>query len=116
MIRRPPRSTLFPYPTLCQSGTGRQSRPYRPRPSASIVFRPTQTAGAPRSEEHTSELQSHSFISHAVLFLNDPATTEIYTLPLPDALPIWYGPAISTVPSETFRVHCFSSHANRGGA
>src|ERR1051326_7273207 len=41
-----------------------------------------------RSEEYTSELQSHSFISYAVFFFNDTATTEIYTLPLHDALPI----------------------------
>jgi hypothetical protein len=50
-----------------------------------------------RSEEHTSELQSHSSISYAVFclknfFFNDTATTEIYTNPytlsLHDALPI----------------------------
>src|ERR1051326_5007028 len=41
-----------------------------------------------RSEENTSELQSHSFISYAVFFFNHPATTEIYTLSLHDALPI----------------------------
>src|SRR5438045_8027252 len=55
MIRRPPRSTLFPYTTLFRSHWGR--RPTRPctavRPSAS---RPRQAV--PRSEEHTSELQS----------------------------------------------------------
>ena len=45
-----------------------------------------------RSEEHTSELQSHKLISYAVfcLFFNDTATTEIYTLSLHDALPIFY--------------------------
>ena len=49
----------------------------------------------PRSEEHTSELQSLRRISYAVfclLFFNDTATTEIYTgedtLSLHDALPI----------------------------
>ena len=51
-----------------------------------------------RSEEHTSELQSHLQISYAVFclkkifFFNDTATTEIYTeadtLSLHDALPI----------------------------
>src|ERR1051326_7506556 len=40
-----------------------------------------------RSEEHTSELQSHSFISYAVFFLNKSATPELYPLPLPDAFP-----------------------------
>ena len=45
--------------------------------------------------EHTSELQSHSDISYAVFclkkifFFNDTATTEIYTLSLHDALPIF---------------------------
>src|ERR1051326_206721 len=43
---------------------------------------------SPRSEEHTSELQSHSFISYAVFCLNARATTEIYTLSLHAALPI----------------------------
>src|SRR6266540_6705684 len=57
MIRRPPRSTLFPYTTLFRS---RLVRPMPPRPgdsgrSALRRFgRPD-----PRSEEHTSELQSH---------------------------------------------------------
>src|SRR5260370_19026081 len=52
MIRRPPRSTLFPYTTLFRS-LGRH-------PSA--VHRPGRHDGpapAHRSEEHTSELQSH---------------------------------------------------------
>src|SRR5260370_3360192 len=54
MIRRPPRSTLFPYTTLFRSqappagGSGRRRR----------GARPTQAVGR-RSEEHTSELQSH---------------------------------------------------------
>src|SRR5436190_9767385 len=51
MIRRPPRSTLFPYTTLFRS------------PSRPGSCRPWTTAGSPpagRSEEHTSELQSHS--------------------------------------------------------
>src|ERR1043166_8033455 len=42
-----------------------------------------------RSEEHTSELQSRFRISYAVFFFNDTATTEIYTLSLHDALPIY---------------------------
>src|SRR5438874_8354357 len=62
MIRRPPRSTLFPYTTLFRSrrsrvpgnrsplGGGRD--PARPR------FGPLGGAGRSRSEEHTSELQS----------------------------------------------------------
>src|ERR1035438_8234787 len=136
MIRRPPRSTLFPYTTLfrslrigrlpCGPGWCREAVPRRDR-----------------SEEHTSELQSlrhlvcrlllekkkkkpdltakpssrpriltsvrplpicESTIRHggrhawypvirpfllSFFFFNDTATTEIYTLSLHDALPIW---------------------------
>src|ERR1043166_3365638 len=46
-----------------------------------------------RSEEHTSELQSRFGISYAVFCFNDTATTEIYTLSLHDALPIWLSAA-----------------------
>src|SRR6266496_5583142 len=49
MIRRPPRSTLFPYTTLFRS-----PRSGRPIPPSSWQ----RGAWAPRSEEHTSELQS----------------------------------------------------------
>src|SRR5260370_31136248 len=68
MIRRPPRSTLFPYTTLFRSGSS-------PRPSATTwpaSSRASSTAATSppcrtstcsssgwRSEEHTSELQSH---------------------------------------------------------
>src|SRR5215204_7360537 len=52
MIRRPPRSTLFPYTTLFRS---------RSRPRISSCSEPPRWAWQrPRSEEHTSELQSHS--------------------------------------------------------
>src|SRR6266478_8176315 len=50
MIRRPPRSTLFPYTTLFRSGNQPDDR--RPDPGRGI--------DDPRSEEHTSELQSQS--------------------------------------------------------
>src|SRR5438094_3499383 len=57
MIRRPPRSTLFPYTTLFRSrGTARHRRRGRRRGSHDD---PDSTARhLPRSEEHTSELQS----------------------------------------------------------
>src|SRR5260370_19901064 len=60
MIRRPPRSTLFPYTTLFRS---------RPRPKSPTSLElvstcssrplPMTSRTAWRSEEHTSELQSH---------------------------------------------------------
>src|SRR5256885_5151667 len=54
MIRRPPRSTLFPYTTLFRSSIRVQSGS-----SGDFLPRPTNTMlSQPRSEEHTSELQS----------------------------------------------------------
>src|SRR2546428_8886536 len=63
MIRRPPRSTLFPYTTLFRSDLlGRGRRRLRPRPDRTAVGEPSDVSGARqyRSEEHTSELQSRS--------------------------------------------------------
>src|SRR2546422_3394522 len=65
MIRRPPRSTLFPYTTLFRSHAGRRSTERGPRcckcrgaeAARSAPCRPPHV-GDGRSEEHTSELQS----------------------------------------------------------
>src|SRR5712675_2669858 len=57
MIRRPPRSTLFPYTTLFRSDTGRLQTIEFPM----LLTVRESTGPAPvrvRSEEHTSELQS----------------------------------------------------------
>src|SRR3712207_7262145 len=78
MIRRPPRSTLFPYTPLFRSCPGRASARSTRRPSASspprsrprtvIDARMDELAarlsagGAGRSEEHTSELQSRQYL------------------------------------------------------
>src|SRR3546814_5938340 len=99
MIRRPPRSTrtdtLFPYTTLFRSsvGLGRHQRADDPRPPDTArkdhigaarrpVLRhcradPQRLSGhgAPRSEEHTSELQSLMRISYAVFCLKKKTTT-----------------------------------------
>src|SRR5256885_9687779 len=56
MIRRPPRSTLFPYTTLFRSSTPRQTAGPEPRPGDILLFH--RARGLNRSEEHTSELQS----------------------------------------------------------
>src|SRR3989442_11917341 len=53
MIRRPPRSTLFPYTTLFRSRDVRFRQTLRPLPKPRQLKR-----GRARSEEHTSELQS----------------------------------------------------------
>src|SRR5256885_11604527 len=59
MIRRPPRSTLFPYTTLFRSADRRGRRQYRRQPGLQRALRPAlRLDGLRRSEEHTSELQS----------------------------------------------------------
>src|SRR2546422_7254430 len=62
MIRRPPRSTLFPYTTLFRSGCDFESRDTRVDGPDDVVHgagKPREVGiGANRSEEHTSELQS----------------------------------------------------------
>src|SRR3712207_7652595 len=90
MIRRPPRSTLFPYTTLFRSRPAEMSlahpgdRDVRPRPARHGGDRPAAAGGGPeagpgraaepgpaaerpgqplpRSEEHTSELQSRQYL------------------------------------------------------
>src|SRR5258706_9712437 len=56
MIRRPPRSTLFPYTTLFRSHLALRGR--RDRRARGAPLLPHRRALADRSEEHTSELQS----------------------------------------------------------
>src|SRR5215203_6905329 len=55
MIRRPPRSTLFPYTTLFRTGTPRVTH-------VRHQGRASPRCGRTRSEEHTSELQSRQYI------------------------------------------------------
>src|SRR2546422_5532980 len=59
MIRRPPRSTLFPYTTLFRSANGsRRKAGSVPAQRASFNLRRSGRVFRRRSEEHTSELQS----------------------------------------------------------
>src|SRR3712207_7526902 len=77
MIRRPPRSTLFPYTTLFRSARMARERALRlvgessvsvatPRATSTCTTRSDVTAAscrsAARSEEHTSELQSRQYL------------------------------------------------------
>src|SRR3712207_7934994 len=77
MIRRPPRSTLFPYTTLFRSrlrrgglSRGHASRPPAISPHATDTQlhkgianeRSHEGISSPRSEEHTSELQSRQYL------------------------------------------------------
>src|SRR2546430_6718276 len=67
MIRRPPRSTLFPYTTLFRSGLSQTvetvvspNRITTTTNSSPAELKDSSSAGFTRSEEHTSELQSQS--------------------------------------------------------
>src|SRR3712207_8927937 len=72
MIRRPPRSTLFPYTTLFRSGHEHGPAPVQDvKPAASVTVvdgaqgiakTHTVAKGETRSEEHTSELQSRQYL------------------------------------------------------
>src|SRR3712207_8392665 len=100
MIRRPPRSTLFPYTTLfrsCALGTGAKAgrhahvrddplglrrfdlRPYR----QDAAGREELHAVPARSEEHTSELQSRQYLVCRLLLEKKKHTTTqlMHTLP-----------------------------------
>src|SRR3712207_4799432 len=134
MIRRPPRSTLFPYTTLFRSppadpsptgaigssrrrsrvpsafggrrpswSTGRSapSRLRRPRSRRTAAGEAAGRASAGGSGEHTAELPGTPTSRMASFFLNDTATTEIYTLSLHDALPISAG---RPVPDGRYRL------------
>src|SRR5260221_3943639 len=62
MIRRPPRSTLFPYTTLFRSASDLLQALAMGFSSGwpTSIHRRLAPVKSPRSEEHTSELQSHS--------------------------------------------------------
>src|SRR3712207_7443669 len=94
MIRRPPRSTLFPYTTLVRSpgrlpqGDGRDAaarRIQRPLPGRGFPevlrqlrpARPRAVAAGPRSEEHTSELQSRQYLVCRLLLEKQTIFNEV---------------------------------------
>src|SRR3712207_7684915 len=88
MIRRPPRSTLFPYTTLFRSlvplamvgvrrvpGTKSDQRTLRPKAS-SVLPGLSLTTASPRSEEHTSELQSRQYLVCRLLLEKKKTNTQ----------------------------------------
>src|SRR3712207_8786840 len=101
MIRRPPRSTLFPYTTLFRSQSIRARRGidshsalpggvvrrlYRPAPAGSTAARalfPPTDAVAVRSEEHTSELQSRQYLVCRLLLEKKKTLLTTYTATTP---------------------------------
>src|SRR3712207_7590292 len=102
MIRRPPRSTLFPYTTLFRSGGRGRSRA-RDR-ALGLDLRPARRQlrgddAATRSEEHTSELQSRQYLVCRLLlekkktsysFLHSPAYYTLYLTLVHSFLPSCY--------------------------
>src|ERR1043166_9881268 len=83
MIRRPPRSTLFPYTTLFRS-----QAPCHRQKSRILLYR--LILHVYRSEEHTSELQSRFGISYAVFCLkkNRQKRTSTNQVPICLSLPV----------------------------
>src|SRR5260370_19824610 len=96
MIRRPPRSTLFPYTTLFRSPAIRAIPPRRGRRKSrgQIVLPPVPAPTAPwslrivpgpalqgRSEEHTSELQSHLNLVCRLLLEKKKTNNNRHSLP-----------------------------------
>src|SRR3712207_6998763 len=99
MIRRPPRSTLFPYTTLFRSPrrSGARACPAcaPPRSTSPTCWRagrasrrPPDRAAPPRSEEHTSELQSRQYLvcrlllekKNTSLRLGHPTVSVLHTV------------------------------------
>src|SRR3712207_6930622 len=80
MIRRPPRSTLFPYTTLFRSRARRRER-CRPSPPrrASTVSPPSVSVGPPcaRDRKSTRLNSSHANISYAVFCLKKKKNLEL---------------------------------------
>src|SRR2546430_12618084 len=90
MIRRPPRSTLFPYTTLFRSRSLRARRVAKLPGAVHLPGRVLFLAEDPqlvrdqlRSEEHTSELQSQSNLVCRLLLENKKRIPEHSSLPQP---------------------------------
>src|SRR5690554_7035576 len=98
MIRRPPRSTLFPYTTLFRSGIEPQ-QPDRHRRQRRLALSPSSQVDAPRRQEASRQKQSpppgppdrkstrlnssHVRISYAVFCLKKKTKTHTDTTPFP---------------------------------
>src|SRR3712207_7352770 len=90
MIRRPPRSALFPYTTLFRSRATSASpadaarRRWRTAPPATAaggaVTRTPPRRSTPRSEEHTSELQSRQYLVCRLLLEKKQSLYQSYRM------------------------------------
>src|SRR5256885_8438682 len=95
MIRRPPRSTLFPYTTLFRSGFDRTdlaSSRKSPRKSRSIAgaFTKCPSPTQDRSEEHTSELQSPCNLVCRLLLEKKKIDIIAFEVAPPDSQTSWH--------------------------
>src|SRR5687767_15701641 len=97
MIRRPPRSTLFPYTTLFRSGRVDQ-RPRRNLQSPQAQPVRSRSGRNLRSEEHTSELQSLAYLVCRLLLEKKKITQGISNYSLPCIL----NPTFSITPVQPF--------------
>src|SRR5260370_4078523 len=80
MIRRPPRSTLFPYTTLFRSLAASLVEPVARAVAPRVAALPAVEKRAARSEEHTSELQSHlNLVCRLLLEKKKKSTPQTYT-------------------------------------
>src|SRR2546430_9015985 len=77
MIRRPPRSTLFPYTTLFRS-PGQAAWGWKPE--LLFALPSDESVNRRRSEEHTSELQSQSNLVCRLLLEKKKSTVDVAAL------------------------------------
>src|SRR5258707_7287060 len=84
MIRRPPRSTLFPYTTLFRSVVPRH---HRQDPHLQDLQRQRRAGRQRRSEEHTSELQSRQYLVCRLLLEKKKQAAPYIRLADPTAQP-----------------------------
>src|SRR2546430_12081227 len=96
MIRRPPRSTLFPYTTLFRSHPGGDRLPAHALQAVAVtraaaaLYRPLPSSSVFRSEEHTSELQSQSNLVCRLLLekkKNTPLRAQAQSMATPPPQP-----------------------------
>src|SRR2546430_7231792 len=81
MIRRPPRSTLFPYTTLFRSRSEAAVGADPPATALPLIHGPPFDRAEARSEEHTSELQSQSNLVCRLLLEKKNINTPLSTSP-----------------------------------
>src|SRR3712207_7569831 len=139
MIRRPPRSTLFPYTTLFRSPTARTTAtstrtPIRPTPTRTARATPatpttitttsrtrprsrpaaTRSTRPPRSEEHTSELQSRQYLVCRLLLEKKKPTGHRALFGVqhdtePTTLPLSFSSTVRLTPPAT-AFHSYPDH------